>query len=70
MAEDGDAAVGAGGGGDETVLVGTEGDAVDGGVVQVARCVDECPFAGTGFAVDEDGAVEGAGGEDYAEFGV
>mmetsp|Transcript_15964 Transcript_15964/g.24845 ORF Transcript_15964/g.24845 Transcript_15964/m.24845 type:complete len:86 (-) Transcript_15964:368-625(-) len=45
-------------------------DTVDGTFMQPYECFDEDPFPLTGFAVDEDGAVEGCGGEECAVFGV
>ena len=47
-----------------------EGSAVDAALVEGAGGVDEGPGAWRGFAMDEDGAVEAARGEDDAEFRV
>lgn len=44
-------------------------DAVDGTLV-VSCVVEEGPFSRSDFAVDADGSVEGAGGEDDSEFWV
>lgn len=38
--------------------------------MQPHECFDEDPFPLAGFAVDEDRAVEGCGGEECAVFGV
>mmetsp|Transcript_14040 Transcript_14040/g.28650 ORF Transcript_14040/g.28650 Transcript_14040/m.28650 type:complete len:86 (-) Transcript_14040:342-599(-) len=45
-------------------------DTVDGTFMQSYECFDEDPFSLAGFAVDEDRAVEGGGGEECAVFGV
>mmetsp|Transcript_16849 Transcript_16849/g.39937 ORF Transcript_16849/g.39937 Transcript_16849/m.39937 type:complete len:298 (-) Transcript_16849:127-1020(-) len=70
VTEEAHPAVGAGGRAQEAVLVGGEGDAVDAGIVQAAGGVDEGPRARGRLAVDEDGAVEAARGQDDAELGV
>mmetsp|Transcript_63274 Transcript_63274/g.74833 ORF Transcript_63274/g.74833 Transcript_63274/m.74833 type:complete len:105 (-) Transcript_63274:410-724(-) len=54
----------------QSVLMGRERDAVHGTGMEVRPGLERDPIAGGAFAVDENGAGEGAGGEEGAELGV
>jgi len=70
VGEDADHPIAGGSGQDESVLVGREADGVDTALVEVSMLGEEDPVGGAALAVDEDGAVEGAGGKDRSELGV